>query len=212
MALDVTAWITLARARRLLGVNESTLRRWADSGQIRSFRTPGGHRRFSENDIRALVAGRPRVPNDNHYQALSDLALTRIRRRLQHPRGPEPDWISRIDEAGRHHLRSTGRRLVDITTEYLGKPRGRTRLVDEARLIGREYGIELARNGLSVREAVEAFTFFRRSLGDTAKQVAQRENLSAEETAQAWELINALGDEVLVAITEAYTGARTNVS
>jgi excisionase family DNA binding protein len=192
----------------MLGVNESTLRRWADTGQIRSFRTPGGHRRFSESDIRLLMAGRPRVRSDNHYQSLSNLALTRIRRRLQHPRGPEPDWTTRIDEAGRMHLRATGRRLVDLTTEYLGRPRGRSRVVDEARTLGGEYGVELARNHLSLREAVEAFTFFRRSLGDTAKQVAQKENLSAEETAQAWELIHALGDEVLVALTDSYERAR----
>ncbi|HSP55765.1 MAG TPA: MerR family DNA-binding transcriptional regulator, partial [Dehalococcoidia bacterium] len=38
-----TRWITLGQACKLLGVNESTLRRWADAGNVRSFRTPGGH-------------------------------------------------------------------------------------------------------------------------------------------------------------------------
>ena len=35
-----TRWITLGQACKLLGVNESTLRRWADAGHTRSFRTP----------------------------------------------------------------------------------------------------------------------------------------------------------------------------
>ena len=52
-----TRWITLGQACKLLGVNESTLRRWADAGHVRSFRTPGGHRRFSEEDLRVLMAG-----------------------------------------------------------------------------------------------------------------------------------------------------------
>ena len=50
-------WITLGQACKLLGVNESTLRRWADAGHVRSFRTPGGHRRFSEEDLRVLMSG-----------------------------------------------------------------------------------------------------------------------------------------------------------
>lgn len=202
------SWITLARARRILGVNESTLRRWADSGQISSYRTPGGHRRFSESDIRALMTGKARGRQETHYQALGNLALSRIRRRLQHPRGHEPEWTARIDEAGRIRLRITGRRLVDLTSEYLSRPRGRTRLLEDAREIGREYGRELALSKLTLREAIEAFTFFRRSLGETVKQVAQKESLSAEETAQSWEDVHALGDEVLLAMTEAFEVGR----
>jgi len=202
------SWITLSRARRLLGVNESTLRRWADTGQISSYRTPGGHRRFSEADIRALMTGKARGRQETHYHALGSLALTRIRRRLQHPRGHEPEWTAHIDEAGRMRLRITGRRLVDLTSEYLSRPRGRARLLEDAREIGHEYGRELAHSQLTLREAIEAFTFFRRSLGDTVKQVAQKESLSAEETTQSWEAVHALGDEVLLAMTEAFEAGR----
>ncbi len=203
-------WISLASARQMLGVNESTLRRWADQGQIRSFRTPGGHRRFSESDIRALIAGATRgMPAADHYHELSNMAVARIRRRLQHARGPEPEWAAGIDEAGRVHLRQTGRRLISLTSEYLARPRARTRLLEEARGIGGEYGVQLARSGLPLREAVTAFTFFRRSLEETAKQVAQKENLSPEEASQTWGLINALGDEVLIALTDAYESTRS---
>ena len=34
-----------------LGVNESSVKRWADSGMLGCFKTPGGHRKFKKNDI-----------------------------------------------------------------------------------------------------------------------------------------------------------------
>ena len=51
-------WFTLGQACRMLGVDESTLRRWADGGHVHAFRTPGGHRRFAESDLQELLAGR----------------------------------------------------------------------------------------------------------------------------------------------------------
>lgn len=202
-----TRWITLGQACKLLGVNESTLRRWADAGHVRSFRTPGGHRRFSEDDLRSLTAGQGgggRQP----YTSLNQLALSRIRRRLQRGRGhAAPPWYSGISEDDRERLRPLGRRLVALVSEYLTKGARRSRLIDEAREIGHEYGRELARDKLSLRDAVEAFTFFRKGLDDTAMEVAQKSDLSAEEAVEVWELLSNLADQVLLAITETYEEA-----
>lgn len=197
-------WITLGQACKLLGVNESTLRRWADAGHVRSFRTPGGHRRFSEADLKGLMAGQGssgRVP----YTSLSQLTQTRIRRRLQRGKGQVAPWYARLPEEERERLRPLGRRLVALVSEYLAKGSRRSRLLDEARDIGYEYGRELAADDLSLRDAVEAFTFFRKGLDDSVIELAQRSNLSAEESVEAWELLSGLADQVLLAITEAYT-------
>jgi len=35
----------------LLGVNESSVKRWADSGMLGCYKTPGGHRKFKKDDI-----------------------------------------------------------------------------------------------------------------------------------------------------------------
>src|SRR6266542_4565888 len=48
-------WLTLTQASRKLGVTPNTLRRWADHGQIPSFVTPGGHRRFPLAAIMSFV-------------------------------------------------------------------------------------------------------------------------------------------------------------
>lgn len=198
-----TRWITLGQACKLLGVNESTLRRWADAGHVRSFRTPGGHRRFSEDDLRALLAGQ-RGPGREPYNSVSEMALTRIRRRLQRGHSQTAPWYSGLRQEERDRLRPLGRRLVVLVSEYLTKGAQRTRLAEEAREIGHEYGRELAGNGLSLFDALEAFIFFRKSLDETAMEVAQKSDLSAEETIEMWELLSNLADQVLLAMAETY--------
>ncbi len=201
-----TRWITLGQACKLLGVNESTLRRWADAGHVRSFRTPGGHRRFSEEDLRALVAGQS-VSTREPYTSISNMALTRIRRRLQRGRSQAAPWYSGLDEDDKDRLRPLGRRLVALVSEYLTKGAKRSRLADEAREIGHEYGRELSRDGMNMRDFLEAFTFFRKSLDETAMEVAQKGDLSSEEAVEVWELLSNLADQVLLAIAEAFEEA-----
>ena len=205
-----TRWITLGQACKLLGVNESTLRLWADAGHVRSFRTPGGHRRFSEEDLKALVAGRGGAGGEP-YTSLGQLALARIRRRLQRGRNRAP-WYSSMSEEERERLRPLGRRLVDLVSEYMTKGARRSQLTDEARDIGHEYGKELVGDRLSIRDAVEAFAFFRKGLDDAAMELAQKNDLSAEEAVEVWELLSNLADQVLLAIAEAYEQAETPAS
>lgn len=44
-------------AARLFGVDPRTLRQWAEAGKIRAQRTLGGHRRYRESEVRALIQG-----------------------------------------------------------------------------------------------------------------------------------------------------------
>lgn len=37
-------------------VDPKTVTRWASAGRIGSIRTPGGHRRFRESEVRGLLA------------------------------------------------------------------------------------------------------------------------------------------------------------
>src|SRR5262245_63845479 len=100
-------WVTLRRACEILGVDESTLRRWADNGRLRSYRTPGGHRRFSLPNLEAMVSGeaKPRGADE-----MERIATARIRRQLQQARAQEQGWYSSLTEASRATLRDLGRR------------------------------------------------------------------------------------------------------
>jgi excisionase family DNA binding protein len=44
-------WLTLGQAAAFLGVAQSTIRKWSDSGRLTAFYTPGGHRRFRRSDL-----------------------------------------------------------------------------------------------------------------------------------------------------------------
>lgn len=198
-------WLTLGQACRVLGVDESTLRRWADSGHVRAFRTPGGHRRFAESEIQELMAGKP--PENERYRELGDMAVTRIRRQLHRSPAQDASWYTTVDEESRERLRPLGRRLAALAADYLGRRNRRAGLLDDARELGHEYGRELAASGMSLAQAVEAFIFFRRSLDDATKQASQRHGLSASDALAACGQVTALADQVLVGLTEAYDGS-----
>ncbi|MHB1567696.1 MAG: MerR family transcriptional regulator [Solirubrobacteraceae bacterium] len=47
--------LTTSQAARALGVSLGTIRRWSDMGYLKSYRTPGGQRRFSQEQIDRFV-------------------------------------------------------------------------------------------------------------------------------------------------------------
>ena len=49
--------LTPGEVASLFRVDPKTVTRWAASGRIGSIRTPGGHRRFRESEVRALLRG-----------------------------------------------------------------------------------------------------------------------------------------------------------
>jgi excisionase family DNA binding protein len=56
-ALDGEKLLTPSEVAALFRVDPRTVTRWAASGRITSIRTPGGHRRFRESEVRALLRG-----------------------------------------------------------------------------------------------------------------------------------------------------------
>jgi excisionase family DNA binding protein len=53
--------LTPQQVAQMFRVDPKTVTRWANAGQLTAIRTPGGHRRYREAEIRALLAG---VPQD----------------------------------------------------------------------------------------------------------------------------------------------------
>jgi excisionase family DNA binding protein len=49
--------LTPRQVAEIFAVDPKTVTRWAKAGLIRSIRTPGGHRRFREPEVRALLEG-----------------------------------------------------------------------------------------------------------------------------------------------------------
>jgi excisionase family DNA binding protein len=51
--------LTPAEVAARFRVEPDTVTRWAAAGRIPSIKTPGGHRRVRESDVRALLGVRP---------------------------------------------------------------------------------------------------------------------------------------------------------
>jgi excisionase family DNA binding protein len=47
--------LSTSQAAQALGVSLGTIRRWSDMGYLQSYRTPGGQRRFSQEQIDQFV-------------------------------------------------------------------------------------------------------------------------------------------------------------
>lgn len=55
--MDGDRLLTPGEAAALFGVDARTVSRWAAEGRINSIKTPGGHRRLRESEVRALLNG-----------------------------------------------------------------------------------------------------------------------------------------------------------
>jgi excisionase family DNA binding protein len=53
------ALLTPAEVATMFRVDPKTVTRWAKAGKLSAIRTLGGHRRYRESEVRALLAGIP---------------------------------------------------------------------------------------------------------------------------------------------------------
>lgn len=201
-------WLTIHEACAFLGVDQSTLRRWSDSGKVPVFRTPGGHRRYAEADLRALVGDgarlqeRPRVSRqvitDRSLSGYEDDYLRAARERR---------WFRAYGGATQEEHRRLGRRLVDLAVRYASTPAtaaDRGSLLDEARQIGEHYGRNGAAHGLSASETVEAFIYFRYPVVQAVGGLIDEQGLAAKRAVRLYAEINQFLDQVLVATMQAH--------
>ena len=54
--LNAPALLTHAETAALFGVDGETVTKWADAGKLTTIRTPSNQRRYSEDEVRALLA------------------------------------------------------------------------------------------------------------------------------------------------------------
>jgi excisionase family DNA binding protein len=197
-------WLTIEAACQLLGVDQSTLRRWSDSGKVPVFRTPGGHRRYNEDDLKALLHGEARPRRRMSRQVLTDLSfsgyesdfLRQVRSR---------DWYRAYNAGQLEELRVQGRKLVDLAIRSINERADHRQIIEEGQAIGRRYGSMSAEAGLSADAAVEAFLFFRYPVIQAMTRFIEEENIPAKRSGRIHMEISQFLDQVLVATVSAHT-------
>jgi excisionase family DNA binding protein len=180
-------WLSLGEASRLLQVNEATLRQWADNGNVRVYRTPGGHRRFWHDDVLELTAQNA----SDSRERVEGSALRRIRRRLSHEDVTSQSWYQSVEEEGRDRMRLFGRRLLSLLLQESPPRRRRQEALEESLMLGHEYGTEMADRGVGLKDTIEALIFFRTIVMDTANARSRGQIL-------------VLADRVLLGVVEAH--------
>jgi excisionase family DNA binding protein len=204
-------WLTIHEACAFLGVDQSTLRRWSDTGKVPVFRTPGGHRRYAEADLRALVGDGPRLQERPRVsrQAITDRSLSGYEDDYLRVARERP-WFRAYGGATQEEHRRLGRRLVDLAVRYASAPAtaaDRGSLLDEARQIGEHYGRNGASHGLSASETVEAFIYFRYPVVRAVMALIEEQGLATKRAIRLYAEINQFLDQVLVATVQAHEAA-----
>jgi excisionase family DNA binding protein len=201
--IDQNRWLALGEASRTLGVTPNTLRRWADRGQIASFTTPGGHRRFPFAAVQALVpAGRTRRPALASIGESSDRMARAYRRARPLARTHEQAaWLARLNESERTRFRERGMRLVGELLALLDAERKQgPLLLARAERQASEYGAEAARLGASLGDTVEGFLRFRKPFVDELAGLARRRRLDTREATALLADADSALDRILVAL------------
>jgi len=192
--VEKSQWLSLRDACRLLDVSNTTLRQWADNGYLRVYRTPGGHRRFLRDDVESFANASEQAQEQGREDAIEDSALRKIRRSLSRNDVVKQSWYQSVEEEGKDRMRLFGRRLLSLLLQESGARRRRQELLEEAHMLGREYGTEMSERGVSLKDTIEAFVFFRTMVLDSTNS-------------GVWNRIIEAADRVLVGMADSYQDA-----
>ena len=189
-------WLSLGAAAEFVGVNGATLRRWADAGKVRVYRTPGGHRRFNPTDLESLLReGSPSRPRPLARTKDSAMGVPAARQWLT-----SREWYPRMDEYSRARVRACCAELVQILAAYTAGQPAQPQDLAKARHVGEVLGREVAGCGLTPADSAEVFVHFKRHVTD-ALAVPPRD--APRQVRLMREADEFLG-EVLQAVMEAY--------
>jgi excisionase family DNA binding protein len=201
-----TQWLTLTEAAGALRVHPTTLRRWADSGQVPVFLTPGGHRRFAASDVRDIATRRHSVRRVGPVERIwADQALQRARKLMAAQESSR--WLSKHDGRARDRNRQMGQQLMRLILEFLITDDDDGGHLRRAREMGRGYGRMSRELKLPLTDALEAAMFFRDTLTTTAVQLPDNIRIPTGSQVRLVSRIGRILNEVQLGVADAYTAA-----
>jgi len=197
------AWLSIGPASRLLGVDQDTLRRWADEGRIDAFTTPGGHRRFERAAVDRLVAGRRAGTRPLASMGATPERLSRVyQRRYTAGDGSADQVRTAVGDADREVYRQDGRRLVTALVAHLDADPtdvvARERSEAQATELVDDLARRLAASGTSLTESVALFVAARQPFLAELAGLGRRRALDAARLAALYEDASSLLDRLLL--------------
>lgn len=201
---DQPTYLSLSEASRLLGVHSTTLRRWADAGNVPVFVTPGGHRRFAVADIEALSTRRP-IGSEALAHTWAQRAVDQARTELQRV-DQQPAWLAHLSDEERGTWRRVSLQLMGVVLRYVGAQGDQedATLLAEARAIGADYAANARRSQMSLATALEAALFFRDSLVEAAMDLPEQVKQNPAASTRLLRRISQVLNAVQLAVVSCY--------
>jgi excisionase family DNA binding protein len=195
----------------MLGVAPGTLRRWTDTGRIRAFTTPGGHRRFRREALERLI---PAEVADRPSLARSGVTASRLARAYRAEARAAArlfPWLVHLDEGERAWFREHGRLLATMLLGYLDATdaAAASDSLTQATAQAAAYGRMASQLGVSLSQSVEGFLQFRRPFLHELSAVALRRAFDPAATTALLETADRAMDRLLVAAMAAHSVDRS---
>ena len=212
---ETSGWLALGPAASLLGVDPDTLRRWADTGRVGSYTTPGGHRRFARSELDRVLAIRR-----SGRRSLAALGATPERFAKAYSREYRAGLAAGVAGAGevggpaREAFRADGRRLVETLLAYLDAdtPTDKARIESEANGIVDQTAQRLAAAGMSPVDATTTFVAARAPFLLALETLGRRRALDAPAVMRLYAEAATLLDRLLIRFVAAVQPARSSAA
>ena len=196
--------LSLTDAAALLGVHPTTLRRWADQGDILVMVTPGGHRRFPRTEIDRLLGASAHAEDEAQFaQHVVDQALAHTRAQLAQQQ--DASWVTGFDASERDAKRESGRRLMQLLRRLLTAADGELEpLLDEVRTIGGAYAEDALRIDMGITDVLRAITFFRDQILESTLAGPDAVPMDQQAGRRAIQRINIFFSTMLLAVAASF--------
>lgn len=194
--------VGISEASHILGVSEAALRQWTNDGKIKAFVTPGGHRRYSKEELKKFLTLRQKKLGIKDLAAEIENTIP-LHRELSRTYLNSTSWYDRLDKDTRERLGDLSRRLLKLIIRYITEPLKREEIINLARDIGRSFGQLLAQLGLPLNDSIEAFIVHRVPLLNAATSIIRKREAYNGRLIEAISKVDYIMDEVLVALVSA---------
>ena len=202
--------LSLGEASRMLGITPATLRRWADQGEVATFVTPGGHRRFPRSVIEGMVPHvRTRRPSLTGLGASPERMAQAYRRARPLQRSGGPHWAASLSDDDRLQFRERGRQLLETLFQHLDAEdrAAAAERLEQATKEAAEYGALSHALGASLTQTLELFLRFRSTFVGELAGVARRRRLDTREATALLVQAESALDRLLVSLMKGFEGA-----
>jgi len=200
---EETRWLTLGEAADRLNVHRTTLRRWADEGQIPFMLTPGRHRRFAASDVDHLASRRQSTKGMGPVERMwATQALEKVRNQIAARRGE--DWVEQHDGDARTRGRELGRQLMELALRYLTADETGDELTGDAHQVGLKYGRHALELKMPLSQVLRVSMYFRDALVSAAIELPENVRIPQSSQRRLLGRINQLLNTVQLGVAIAY--------